>query len=310
MKEVTIVSAFFNIGRSNISGFNRSTQKYFDYFKVWGKIKNHLIVYTYEAMAKKVIEYRKSLGLEDRTTVVIIDDIFAEEKELYKRMKAVEKDESFLKFRLKDSIENRADYDYITFMKGWFLNKAFEDKLLKTDLTAWIDFGFNHGDLCYTKPEEFDFLWKCELSTDKIHLFTSSDHIIHRSPFLDLRYLSENLSGAINIMGTSMIPRFYQLTLKATEAMLMLGFIDDDQMVYKIAKDYEPELFTYHKSYWWFMPLKEHGAPFLTTRDQSSNEAKHISFFKKIKGRFLYEKQKVKYFLSELREYDRYFRQK
>ena len=45
-KEITVVTAFFNINRQNWSKFERTEDQYFDYFTGWAKLRNKIIVYT------------------------------------------------------------------------------------------------------------------------------------------------------------------------------------------------------------------------------------------------------------------------
>ena len=59
MKELTIVTAFFDIGRKNFKGLSRSNELYLSYFKYWARIKNKLVVYTDKIMAKEVKKVRK-----------------------------------------------------------------------------------------------------------------------------------------------------------------------------------------------------------------------------------------------------------
>lgn len=45
MDEITIVTAYFNIGREKWKGYERGDNKYINYFDFWAKIKNNIIVY-------------------------------------------------------------------------------------------------------------------------------------------------------------------------------------------------------------------------------------------------------------------------
>ena len=44
MREITIITAFFDIGRDKYAVYSRSVDKYLDYFRFWAGIKNKLIV--------------------------------------------------------------------------------------------------------------------------------------------------------------------------------------------------------------------------------------------------------------------------
>ena len=55
MKQITIVTAFFDINRSNMKEFNRSNQKYIDAFKFWARIKNKIVVFSDKETIQKLL---------------------------------------------------------------------------------------------------------------------------------------------------------------------------------------------------------------------------------------------------------------
>ena len=79
MSEITLVTAYFNIGRGSWTGFSRDNNKYIRYFEHWARLKNKLIVYTTPDIADKVKEIRRRFGLENRTTVISIQDVTTSE---------------------------------------------------------------------------------------------------------------------------------------------------------------------------------------------------------------------------------------
>ena len=95
LKELTIITAFFDIGRENFKEFSRSNDQYLEYFKFWARIQNNLVVYTNKIMAKKVEEVRREFGLLDKTKVVVIDDYLNIEPEIYKSMEKISKMKHF-----------------------------------------------------------------------------------------------------------------------------------------------------------------------------------------------------------------------
>lgn len=280
--EITIVTAFFDIGRKNFGNFSRDNEEYFEYFKVWGKMKNNLVVYTYHDMAKKVINYRKQLGLEKRTKVVIIDDEYALERDIYEKMVSVSKNQYFLNYRYKkNAVSNNPKYDYIMLLKYWCLKDAFEKKYLVNDLVAWLDFGFNHGDSCYIRPEEFDFLWETDLDPNKIHMFALDNSYDEKPIFELIRTLEDHLMGSQIILPRTLCNEFWELIKAAINSILNVGFIDDDQLLILLAYRMNSKIFEIHISNW-FMPLKESGASHLTCRNVVPNKKSIVA---KIKGK-------------------------
>ena len=289
MREITIVTAFFDIGRDKYAFYSRSVEKYLDYFRFWARIQNKLVVYTAPELVDKVMEIRGEFGLADKTVVIAVPDIFEVEGKLFERMKAVESNPDFYQFRANADPEwpdNKANYDYIMLMKYWCLQDA-ASKNLATGMLAWLDFGFNHGGKNFTEAADFDYLWQTDLE-DKIHVFSlSSPDAIHAG--FQLQLLSECLMGAPVIVPDTMAEKLWLLTKKAMEALLMLDCIDDDQQLLMMAYKEEPEAFHIHISDW-FMPIKEYGGPHLTMRPKVEEKR---SFLGKIKLDLYYIKRRL-----------------
>ena len=75
MNEISIVTAFFDIGRKDWKGFERDNTTYANYFKFWARLKNHLVVYTEPKMAEQVKKIRADYNLLDKTTIIVIEDL-------------------------------------------------------------------------------------------------------------------------------------------------------------------------------------------------------------------------------------------
>lgn len=265
-KEVTLVTAFFDIGRKDFKVIPRSNEQYFSYFKVWAKMKNKLIVYTNSVMAQKVKEEREKWGLLDKTIVIEINDETSIVPDIFKKMTEISRNPYFLNYRLKsNAMSNNAHYDYVMLLKYWCLADAVKNGYAD-GMLAWIDFGFNHGDSCYINPDEFNFCWKTKLE-EKIHLFTLGD-ITQKPIFHLVRTLEDSIMGCIIILPSSLCEKFWNLIKQSTEALIDVGFIDDDQLMVLMAYRKEKDVFRIHESDW-FLPLKENGAEHLTVKEKN-----------------------------------------
>ena len=267
MNEITIVTAFFDIGRKEFALYPRTNNEYLEYFEKWARMKNNLIVYTEKKMVEPVKKIRKKFGLLEKTKVIEIENVKTIEPEIYKRMVEVSKNEYFLNFRfIKNATSNNAYYDYIMLLKYWFLQDAVQYVDKKCQMMAWLDFGFNHGGKLYTNFEEFAFNWKTELSTKKIHMFCLKE-IEDKPIFHTVQYLTDNLMGAPIISPVALCEELWYLVRRAINSLLDVGFIDDDQLLLTMAYRINPELFELHISDW-FLPLKEYGGSHLTTKEK------------------------------------------
>lgn len=281
---ITLVTAFFDIGRGNLENkfLQRSTEKYFSYFKHWARMKNDLVVYTETRFMEDILKIRKEYGLEDYTKVIGIDSIFEVQADVYHRMCQIEKREDFRKYRYyENAYSNIAKYDYIMLMKYWVLADTEKKGLINTDMMAWIDFGFDHGGKLFPNHEEFSFQLSYSFSK-KIHLFALY-HPDELSGADSLQLLCDCIMGAPLYVPTDMAEPFWKLILNNMQALLNLDCIDDDQQLLLMAYKENPKWFEIHISDW-FLPLKEYGGEHLTVRAKTNvrERAKLVGKFRKM----------------------------
>lgn len=276
-KELTIVTAFFNVGRENFSVMARTNQKYVEFFKFWARIQNNLVIYTDKDTAKEVLKVRRDFGLEEKTKIIEIDDVYALEADLYEKMNKVASNQEFLDYRyVGEFAENNAKYDYIVLMKAWFIKDAVE-KGYARGMIAWIDFGFNHGGKTYLKPEEFDFLWETTLPNDKVTIFSKIDDD-NKSIFRVIQSYETYIMAGVFMVPSELASPFWEELKKDMEAILMCGFVDDEQTIMLMAAR-NCNFINVVRSSDWSMALKENGGEHLTVKEKG---AARLSFKDKL----------------------------
>ena len=101
MPNITIVTAFFDIGRGDWSSdkglpgyLQRTTDTYMERFGYLAELDNQMIIYTSEDQVERVSNLRK--GKEDKTKIIIqhFPDMFPVFREKIDR---IQKDENYLK---------------------------------------------------------------------------------------------------------------------------------------------------------------------------------------------------------------------
>lgn len=249
MKEITIVSAFFDINRSNIKGFNRSNQKYIDAFKFWAHIKNKLVVFSDKDTIKEVKKIRKEYGLLDKTETIVIDDYTKIDNELFTSIDNTMKNKQLLDFHLQRNIPEAisSKYNYIMAIKAWCCTEAVK-RGLTTDMVAWLDFGFNYAGKYYKKEEEFDFLWEYDFS-DKIHLLQIND-FDNLPPYEIIRRNNSYIQGGEIIAPDYLWEELWKLVRNNMLALNKSGLADDDQILYYMSYLENKEIFELHKCCW------------------------------------------------------------
>lgn len=281
-KELTLVTAYFNIGRESFSEtYARGNDKYVNYFKFWARMKNDLIVYTQKEFEDEIIEIRDSFGLKEWTKVIVIDDIYSLLPEVYQRMCEIEKDDYFKKYRyIKNCPDNNAKYDYIMFLKSWCLKDSFEKKYIKNEFVAWIDFGFNHGGRFFSDEMDFDFTWKYDFE-DKIYIAGITGDKTNKPVFHMIQSGEVFIQGATYIMPVKFVSDYYDMMLNAINSLLDVGFIDDDQTILYMAYLKNKEMFNYYECDW-MMLIKKYGGKHLKLSDMKKGK-------EKLSGKLLYK---------------------
>lgn len=263
MEEITFVTAFFDIGRENYSAVPRSNQKYYDYFKFWAGMQNYLIVYTDKDSEKQINEIRSEYNLGHRTKVIVIDDIRNIDPEIITRLNIIERDEFFRAFRMRaDATSNTALYNYVMYLKSWFMNDAVQNNLVKKNV-AWIDFGFNHGGKVFVNSNELNFE-AVTTPIDKIQVYYKDE--FDQRPIVQLvQCLEDCILDPFIVMPKDLAKEFFLENRKSIIALTDLGLMDDDQLIMMLSVRRRPEIFDLNQSDW-FLPLKDLGGDHLTVK--------------------------------------------
>lgn len=288
--KITIVTAFFDIGRGEFGYLGRSNDKYFEYFKFWARIQNDLIVYCQSSNARQIMKIRAQFGLADKTKICVIDDIFSIEKTTYDKMKEIENNRKFHNFRYsKKALSNCADYDYIMYMKWWCLKDA-ASRLDSRHMVAWLDFGYNHGGVYYTDPKDFNFIWEYDFE-DKINIFCLSDP--NKACAIDyLQFQADCCIGCPAVMTASNSIKFWSYIKESMRALLSLDCIDDDQMLILMAYKLHSTDFSFRICDWFRAVELCSKIKFHTNNKKNTRSPKQII-------KFWFERLKTKYSFIE-----------
>ena len=125
MGNITIVTAFFDIGRGDWtpekglpSYLHRSNETYLERFSHLATLNNEMVIFTSSDMVDKITPYR--IGKEDITKIIVIDykDMFKEER---LNIAIIQTDEEYRSKINPSQIKNpeywSADYVLVNFLK-------------------------------------------------------------------------------------------------------------------------------------------------------------------------------------------------
>jgi protein YibB len=238
MTDITIVTAFFDIGRSDwtkpIHGrqmphyIPRSTDTYFGYFENLAKIKNDMIIYTSADLEDRVKDIR-SRNAPDAKTIVKTIDFQETVKSMKPKILSVMQRKEFVDMIIDPHMPEywNADYVLVNYMKTDFIVDAFETGLIDTELAAWIDFGYARND----KTIPSNGLWKYSFDPAKMHYFNKQPINLDRPIFDVTRHNDVYIMGCHMVGGRDAWKMNLSLNQMNLSSMLNCGFVDDDQTI-------------------------------------------------------------------------------
>ncbi|EJM0336449.1 protein YibB [Campylobacter jejuni] len=232
MSEITIVSAFYDIGRKDIKNFERDNDKYLSYFEFLSGIKNKMIIYTQENMKEKILNARKKHNLEDKT-IVIVKNLEEFDKSSYEKIIQTFKDyDQGINRKNPNNIECISPiYCYLMYLKPFFVCDAIEKGLTNENI-MWLDFGFNHGGEFFTDKEQFNFLLEKQddIDNDKINFFSIKDD--DKQTLANIYFnMDVFLIGSMFYGNKNAWFIFKEHIIKCLNNFLSFNIIDDDQIM-------------------------------------------------------------------------------
>ncbi len=260
MNEITIVTAFFDIGRGNWTPnkglphyLQRTTDTYLERFGHMAKLENPMVIYTSKDMVEKIRALR-----QNRPTEILTVDFPNSFVELRKEIERVQKDSSYQSkinpMQVKNPEYWNADYVLVNLLKSSFVNRALD--VIKTDLIAWIDFGYCREKSTLNNVKK----WQYPFDKDKIHFFNLKDW--KEGTFIqDVIFNNDvHITGPCIVAGRTMWPVLEKLVHHNVNELLSNSLIDDDQTLLLMAYLQAPQYFELHKvsEQDWFIAFKDY----------------------------------------------------
>jgi protein YibB len=261
MNDITIVTAFFDIGRGEWTPdkglphyLQRTNDTYFERFSHMAKLENEMVVYTAPEFESRVRELRG-----DRKTEVVVIDFKYNFDYLRKRIHDAQKNENFQNAINPNQRANPEywypDYVLVNSLKSTFALQAIDNGYATNDLVAWLDFGY-----CRT-PDALNgkTKWQYSFNKDKIHLFNLKEY--DNIPIETI--ISNNsvyMTGPCIVAGRNQWQHLYGLVNHSMNNLLSNNWIDDDQTLLLMSYIAAPQLFELHKvsENDWFVAFKDY----------------------------------------------------
>ena len=244
-----VITALYDIGRSEWKDFAQSYHTYLYWMENTLKLKSQMVIFTEAKFEGAIRKMRANIDpTGEMTTYVIntLEDLEVHQK-WYVEIDKLMSSEAFLNKRFWDHVPemNHPLYNIVTNNKAFFLHEA--SKLHK-DAThlIWVDAGGIRGDMNYSES------WPdiSKLSNNTVM------HFSHNVPFEihDLEYhtLSQqrHIQGGALICPSTLIDWYVREIHKTIGNCLDGGYIGSDEKIFDITYLKDPKRFTLIQQNW------------------------------------------------------------
>lgn len=279
----TIVTAFFDIGRGgwteeggNPGYLQRTTEKYFKYFKYLSELKNPMVIYTSSDFSEEIRKIRQ--GKETYIREINFKEKF---KICRENVQSILDNQEFRSkinpIQLRNPEYWSADYVLINNLKSYFVKKAIIDLKLNNEYFAWVDFGYCREESVLNHLEE----WNFALNQRKVHLFTIKKNFdltegnVYHAIFNNQPYII----GGVIVASKEKWFEFAELVYSTQRKLMDDLIIDDDQGVYLLCLLSSSNLFqlNYLGKNKWFDVFKKYDA---------NSKLSLLDFLKKLIGKY------------------------
>lgn len=249
-EKITIVSAFFDIGREDWTQDNgypsylfRTSEKYFEYFQHLATLENEMIIYTSKEYEARIYQIRA-----EKPTHVVVVNYPEDFKEFYIKIQNIQENEEFKKKIAPQELINpeywSPNYTLLTNLKAYFVSDAIKKEIVSNDTVAWIDFGYCRDIETLNGIKE----WKYNFEKNKVHMFNLkripqlTENIVMHAIYNNNVYII----GGVAIASQQKWIEFQKLVYHCQTELLNNKIVDDDQGIYLMSYFKQPELFKLH----------------------------------------------------------------
>ena len=247
MSKITIVTAFFDIGRGDWTVdkglphyLQRTTDTYIERFTHLTKLENEIIVVTTADIGERLKKIRSDIK-------IIEYNPFDKFRALADKIDTIQKYPAFQQMISPGQVKNPEYWSYkyvlVNILKSHFINLAIKQDLVSNDTVAWLDFGYCRN--ADTLPKCLK--WEYNFNPEKIHLFAYKE-------LAPGTYMNDIIANNdVHILGAKIVadkklwPSMEKMMLSAFELLFRNQLIDDDQTLMLICANESPELFEQHR---------------------------------------------------------------
>ena len=240
---ITIVTAFYDIGRENWKYYSRRINTYFECFERLCQLENQIIVFSeskFSTRFNQIIENVKS-------DLIVV---YQEKEDIFDRelMDQIEDAQKHLQERGELCGNGHppeywcSEYVLVNYLKSYFCISAIESEAYVNDTIAWIDFGYlrEQKQVPESKKWRYDF-------DDKIHLWNIQDIPDQVNVWRTIQSNQVYIQGCHIVCSKSKWYELNRLMKEQLNYLLSQSLIDDDQTLLLLSYKANSEQFSLHK---------------------------------------------------------------
>ena len=248
--DATIVTAWFDLGRSSWSSFKRSTESYLGNMRLVMSLKNPMVIFTTPDFSEAILDMRRQAGLLDRTTLVALSSLTCSPVAPYH--KPVQSIMCSDKLHYNDDTSQpdtpertQPWYNLLMYAKAYFVKAASVMPQTSSGYYIWMDAGC-HEPMCSGFMQGTCFLPKPYARKDRIRIAQTARMTVEQWRMDPVEYYKRSyvhFAGTIWGVGRATVGAAFDLFSDSMKFMISLGAVDQDQAVFAAMYKKAPELF-------------------------------------------------------------------
>ncbi|XP_005112889.2 uncharacterized protein LOC101862011 [Aplysia californica] len=255
--DVTIVTAYYNLGKLNKGGMfgSYTPDRYKRWMSVFGRIDNPLIVFTDSPDIIDIFTSLRAGFPDEKTKIVPLNRTKLWSFSLAPEIKKVYSQPGYPKYDPNTVNEN---YSCVMHAKFELVNKVIKEKMFNTKYITWLDIGLFRAVI--SEKHKFPISVPADFDENKIAYSQQKSFQSHLTPFQIILEDRIWVGGAMFLGRPEVLFVYTQDYMRSVEQLLSLNMMSTDQQViyimYQPGFAYTPRVeiqtYTTHSSDDWF----------------------------------------------------------
>lgn len=234
---ITIVTAFFDIGRADWSAYARSVDRYFKNFARLCLLENDVILFTESKHRARLAPLQSR---KPNLTVYYDDDLFTRHEDLLAAISRVQQLPAYRQ-GLNDPTcpeYNSPKYVLVNYLKSQFCVEAIQRSRPASDTVAWIDFGYLRKNRFLPRSLRWDYDFGDKIRMFRLQPIDGEIDWVHA-----IKNNTVYIQGCHLVAPQAKWPLMARLMEESFQRLLAQDLMDDDQTLLLMSCLSAPEHF-------------------------------------------------------------------